>query len=174
MLCIHKYRLPGGGNPYFSGMQRILFVCLGNICRSPLAEAVFRHKIEKKGLSDHFFVDSCGTANYHIGSQPDPRTVKNALKNGVALDHCCRQLCVEDFSTFDKIFVMDSSNLQNTLRIAPPDKRYKVQLLRTYDPLGKGEAVPDPYYGDEKNFQEVFDILDRTIEELLAQEAGRK
>jgi len=153
-------------------MQRILFVCLGNICRSPLAEAVFTHKVRSLGLSGKFGADSCGTADYHIGSAPDPRTIKNALKNGVAMHHACRQLCPDDFEIFDRIFVMDSSNLRHALRIGPEDRHHKVQLIRTYDPLGAGQDVPDPYYGDERDFQEVFDILDRTIDELIRQEAG--
>lgn len=172
MLC-YEYGLGGIGNPYFSAMQRILFVCLGNICRSPLAEAVFKHKIAKMGLSEKFFVDSCGTGNYHIGSQPDPRTIKNALKNGVPIDHCCRQLSADDFTQFDRILVMDSSNLKHALRMAPPDMQHKVQLLRTYDPLGADQPVPDPYYGEEQDFQEVFEILDRTIEELISREVNR-
>lgn len=154
-------------------MQRILFVCLGNICRSPLAEAIFKHKIDKLGLIDKFHVDSCGTADYHIGCSPDPRTVKNALGNGVQMSHACRQLCVDDFSTFDLILVMDHSNYRNATRIAPADKRDKVQLLRNYDPVGEGLEVPDPYYGGEKDFQEVFDILDRSIDALISQAANQ-
>jgi protein-tyrosine phosphatase len=151
----------------FAQMERILFVCLGNICRSPLAEAVFKHRVNLLGLSDAFEVDSCGTADYHIGSQPDPRTVKNALKNGVPIDHACRQLCEQDFERFDRIFVMDEHNYRNTLRLAPADHHHKVKLMRTFDPLGKDQSVPDPYYGVEKDFQEVFDILDRTITAFL-------
>src|SRR5690349_18577159 len=117
-------------------MQRILFVCLGNICRSPLAEAVFKHRIKEMGLSEHFEVDSCGTADYHIGCSPDARTIRNALANGVSIDHACRQLCVDDFEQFDRIFVMDESNLRHALRIAPDVHRHKVELMRTYDPVG--------------------------------------
>lgn len=160
--------------PYFCLMERILFVCLGNICRSPLAEAVFKHKVREFGLSDAFEADSCGTADYHIGCQPDPRTVKNALKNGVAIDHACRQLCEQDFEQFDRIFVMDEHNYKHALRLAPVAHHHKVQLMRTFDPDGKGQSVPDPYYGVEKDFQEVFDILDRTITAFLTEGKGRK
>jgi protein-tyrosine phosphatase len=153
-------------------MQRILFVCLGNICRSPLAEAVFKHKVRELGLTDAFEADSCGTADYHIGSNPDPRTIKNALKNGVSMDHSCRQLCVDDFEQFDRIFVMDEYNYRHALRLAPEPHRHKVQLMRTYDPQGKGLPVPDPYYGGEREFQEVFDILDRTIMCFLKEETS--
>jgi protein-tyrosine phosphatase len=155
-------------------MERILFVCLGNICRSPLAEAVFKHKIKELGLTHAFEADSCGTADYHIGCSPDPRTIKNALKNGVAIDHACRQLCVDDFERFDRIFVMDEHNLKHALRLAPESRRNKVQLMRAYDPLGIGQAVPDPYYGGEKDFQEVFDILDRTIGAFLKEGTKEK
>jgi protein-tyrosine phosphatase len=153
-------------------MQRILFVCLGNICRSPLAEAVFKQKVKELGLSAVFEADSCGTGDYHIGSDPDPRTVKNALKNGVSMDHTCRQLCVDDFERFDKIFVMDEFNYRHTLRLTPESHRHKVQLMRKYDPLGRGLPVPDPYYGGEKDFQEVFDILDRAIMTFLKEETS--
>jgi protein-tyrosine phosphatase len=155
-------------------MERILFVCLGNICRSPLAEAVFKHKVRELGLAHAFEADSCGTADYHIGSSPDPRTIRNALKNGVDMEHACRQLCVQDFERFDRIFVMDENNYRHTLRLAPEAHHHKVQLMRNFDPMGKGQSVPDPYYGVEKDFQEVFDILERTITAFLGEGKGRK
>lgn len=156
----------------FALMQRILFVCLGNICRSPLAEAVFKHKVRELGLSHAFEADSCGTADYHIGSSPDPRTIENATRNGVPIEHACRQLCVDDFHRFDRIFVMDEYNYRHAIRLAPETQRHKVQLMRTYDPIGRGMAVPDPYYGGEKDFQEVYDILDRAITAYLTEARG--
>lgn len=146
---------------------KVLFVCLGNICRSPLAEAIFIHKIKEKGLENFFEADSCGTSNYHIGIQPDSRTVKNALRNGVIMNHLGRQLCQEDLDDFDFIFAMDQSNRTNILRLKNAGKHaHKINLMREFDPESKGE-VPDPYYGGEKEFQEVFDILDRTLENFI-------
>jgi protein-tyrosine phosphatase len=148
-------------------MLKVLFVCLGNICRSPLAEAIFKHKLKERKLEDFIFADSCGTANYHVGDTPDPRTIANALKNGVVIDHCGRQLSAQDINDFDYILAMDNSNYRNILKIIETgNDDTKVRLMREYDPLEKGE-VPDPYYGGEKGFQEVFDILNRTIDAFL-------
>jgi protein-tyrosine phosphatase len=147
--------------------MKILFVCLGNICRSPLAEAVFNHHVRKKGLEKLFFADSCGTANYHVGDSPDARTIKNALKNGVTIDHRGRQLCPEDFVKYDLILAMDASNHTNILKHPGAGAhKHKIKMMRTYDVAGPGD-VPDPYYGTEKDFQEVFDILDRSMQALV-------
>jgi len=149
-------------------MMKILFVCLGNICRSPLAEAIFLHKIMEKGLESRFQVNSCGTADYHIGDSPDPRTIKNAARNGVAIKHLGQQLSAEDLRNFDLILPMDASNYNNILRLENAGSyKEKIKLMRSFDPTGRGQDVPDPYNGTEKNFQEVFEILDRSIEGLI-------
>ena len=150
-------------------MSEILFVCLGNICRSPLAEAIFNHKVEKKGFADRFKADSAGTSNYHIGEPPDKRTISNALKNGVTIQHRGRQVKVMDFEHYDYVFAMDNSNLESITRLSNGSARAKIDLIRTYDPVSKGGEVPDPYYGGEKGFQEVFEMLDRTIEHLITE-----
>jgi protein-tyrosine phosphatase len=147
---------------------RVLFVCLGNICRSPLAEAIFKEKVKQKGLDRFIEADSCGTSNYHIGGSPDPRTLSNATKNGITIDHCGRQLSEADLEQFDVILAMDKSNLQNILRLQNSKKfGSKIMLMREFDSLEKGGEVPDPYHGGEKGFQDVFEILERSIENFI-------
>lgn len=146
--------------------MKVLFVCLGNICRSPLAEALFVHKIRTRGLADLFEADSCGTSNYNVGDGPDHRTLNNALRNGVEVNHVARQLTVKDMGYFDRILVMDSKNHEHVLSMIEPAHRGKVMMMRHFDPAGAGD-VPDPYWGEEENFQEVFEILDRSVSRLV-------
>ena len=148
--------------------KSVLFVCLGNICRSPLAEGILKKKLEDRNISSDFLVDSCGTSNYHIGDSPDPRTQQNALQNGVELVHGARQLNLNDLQSFDDILVMDQSNLSATLGLDKSGNfRNKIHLLRDFDRAEPGADVPDPYYGGPNGFQNVFDIIDRSVEEWL-------
>ena len=147
---------------------RILFVCLGNICRSPLAEGVFNKKIKEKGLYAYCEVDSCGTSGYHIGDLPDPRTRENALKHEVKLFHKARQLTQADLDSFDYILAMDEDNMK---AIKSLDKHNgfneKIFLIRSFEQDSDQKDVPDPYFGGEEGFENVFNILDRSIDGLI-------
>lgn len=146
---------------------KVLFVCLGNICRSPLAEGIFRQRIEERGLTNKFEVDSCGTAAYHIGKSPDSRSVLNASENGIEYAHAARQLRRNDFEEFDYILPMDDSNLEDVLGLRPAHADVKIIKIRAFDVLNKDADVPDPYYGGEQGFQEVFEILDRSVSAFI-------
>lgn len=147
-------------------MQKILFVCLGNICRSPLAEGIMLHLNEKHELG--WRIDSAGTANYHVGEAPDRRTVANAKKNGVDLSALrARQFKAEDFRHFDKIYVMDKSNLSNVSALAKSEEDLKkVDLLLNVSKPNSDNEVPDPYYGGEEGFEKVFQLVWEACEKL--------
>lgn len=151
-------------------MTKILFVCLGNICRSPLAEAIFNHKVAELGLSSRFRAESAGTSNYHIGEPPDERTIQNALKNGITMNHTGRQLKAKDLEEYDYVFAMDNNNHKGILRLAKgTEPTATIALIRDYDEIERGSEVPDPYFGGEEGFQEVFEMLDRSIDNLIAE-----
>lgn len=136
-------------------------VCLGNICRSPMAEGVFRNRVEKAGR--RIIVDSCGTSDYHVGQVPDYRAVKTLQRQGIDISGlAARQFKVEDFDNFDHIFVMDASNLMNVLALARTQSdKDKVSLLLEQTHPGENRSVPDPYFGGIDGFKEVYQMLDQ-------------
>jgi protein-tyrosine phosphatase len=141
-------------------MTRILMVCLGNICRSPLAHGI----LESKLPPDKFYIDSAGTASYHIGSQPDRRSITVGKQNNIDISHqSARQFSVTDFERFDIIYAMDRSNYSDILSLAQhEDHAKKVKLIMDENPFSDIKNVPDPYYGDIKDFEAVFKLLDET------------
>jgi protein-tyrosine phosphatase len=152
---------------------RVLFVCLGNICRSPTAEAVFAKLVREAGLADRFVIDSAGTGGWHTGEQAHPPTRATALRRGAPITHLARQVTLADFERFDLLLAMDASNVANLHRLTANEAhRQKVRLFREFDPAAApGSEVPDPYYTGE--FEEVFDICERASAGLLAHLRGR-
>lgn len=147
---------------------RILFVCLGNICRSPLAEGVFRHHVGLAGLSRHFEIGSAGTGGWHAGDPPDERMCATALARGIDIRHQrARQIRPVDLRRHDLILAMDRDNLAAIRKLAGHAETSHVLLFRQFDPIPETGEVPDPYYGGEEGFAQVFEIVDRTSRSLL-------
>ena len=148
-------------------MTKILMVCLGNICRSPIAEGILRHKAERANLDIH--IDSAGTSNYHIGDHPDKRTIANAKQHQIDISHlCARQFTVADFDKFDYIFAMDSSNYADIISLARNDQdRYKVELILNRVYPNSNMSVPDPYFGGEQGFENVYILLDKACDVII-------
>ena len=146
----------------------VLFVCLGNICRSPLAEGVFRHLVEEAGLADRFEIDSAGTGGWHVGERPDARAQMVASQHGVALECRARQVTAEDLLHFDYVVAMDRENLRALERMAASvGSDAEVRLLRDYDPGADADEVPDPYYGGASGFETVYEMVQRACQALL-------
>ena len=143
--------------------MKVLMVCLGNICRSPLAEGILKHKVRQQGLD--WEIDSAGTGAYHVGELPDTRSIEVARKYGIDLtNQRARQFKVEDFDTFDKILVMDASNYQNILRLTRNEAdKQKIELIRNLVNPGMNEQEPDPYWNDN-GFEQVFEMLDEACD----------
>lgn len=149
-------------------MIRVLFVCMGNICRSPTAHGVFEALVQREGLSERIFVDSAGTHSYHIGKAPDPRSQETAISRGFDLSHLrARQAISEDFEEFDYILAMDRSNYEDLQAISPPGLSDKLYLFLDFAPEVSTNEVPDPYYGGGDGFEKVFDMVEVASEGLL-------
>jgi protein-tyrosine phosphatase len=148
---------------------RILFVCLGNIVRSPLAENMFRHLADQAGLAGRYEVDSAGTGAWHVGESPDSRMRRVAAQGGLVYDGRARQFSARDFKRFDLIIAMDQDNRANLIYQARTQAdKDKIRLMREFDPQGGPQAeVPDPYYGGLRGFETVFDIVERSCRGLL-------
>lgn len=140
-------------------------VCLGNICRSPLAEGILRSKVDVNKV----FVDSAGTGSWHVGELPDPRSMDVAMKNGINIsDQRGRQFSTRDFNEFDKIYVMDNSNKRDVIDLcSDPNMIPKVQLILDEIFPNENVDVPDPYYGGKSGFDDVFDLLDKACDEIV-------
>ncbi len=153
--------------------MRVLFVCLGNICRSPTAEGVLRHKLQEAGLAEQVWVDSAGTGAWHVGKAPDRRTAQAALRRGYALDDLrARQVEVADFQRFDLILAMDLNNLSELQRLRPAAAQADLDLFLRRYALALDE-VPDPYYGGEAGFEQVLDLVEQACNGLLQEIRSR-
>ena len=150
-------------------MARLLFVCSGNICRSPLAHALFADLLKRRGLDARYEVESAGTSAYHVGDNADARMRRTALRHGLRIDHRARQLCRRDLEYYDLILVMDRQNHASVLSLTgDEDGVRRTRMFREFDPQAGGDLeVPDPYYGGEDGFELVYAIAERTVHGLL-------
>jgi len=150
-------------------MTKVLFVCLGNICRSPTAEGVFHDLVRRRGMETSIGTDSAGTSGWHIGAPPDTRARAEARRRGINLDHLrSRKVAPEDFERFDYVVAMDDSNLEDLRDICPKPLLERIHLFTDFAPKGTPRGVPDPYYGGPDGFTHVFDLITRCSEGLLA------
>ena len=151
--------------------QRLLFVCLGNICRSPAAEGVFLHLIAREGLEDRFLVDSAGTGGWHAGNPADRRMRAAAERRGIDLPSRARQIALADFTAFDRILTMDDDNLRNVRSLARElgerPGLARIEPMTSHCRLHQAREVPDPYYGGEQGFEQVLDLLEDACAGLL-------
>lgn len=148
----------------------VVFVCTGNICRSPTAEGIFIHKVAAGGLADRIDIDSAGTHGYHIGEAPDPRTVRHAAGRGYDLGALrARRFDRTDFERFDLVVAMDAANREHLARMMQPSSGHKLKMMMAYSRRFSVPEVPDPYYGGPDGFEHVIDLLEDAAEGLLAE-----
>ena len=157
----------------------VLMVCMGNICRSPTAEAVLRHQLDAAGLGEHVRVDSAGTHSYHIGEPPDRRAIAAAARRGIDLGSLRARMVDEaDFESFDLLVAMDQLNREVLLDRSPDEYRERIRLMLEFAPSTDVEDVPDPYYGGPVGFERVLDLVEEAskglLDELLARSAARR
>ena len=150
-------------------MIKVLFICLGNICRSPMAEAILNHKVKEKGLEGKIKCDSCGTSDFHIGEFPDERSLQCTKSRGILINHRGRQINKLDLKDFNYLIVMDQYNLKTVQQLL---KVYGISnvhlyLMRKFQPGADHLDVPDPYYGDKEGFETVYEILDESLDNFL-------
>ncbi len=151
-------------------VKKILFVCLGNICRSPAAEGVFKQKIKERDLEKFFVVDSAGTGGWHVGNLADPRMRETALRRGIELNSRSRKIEESDLYEFDHILVMDNDNLDAVKSLIKDHKNpvnSKIKLILNYAKNSQVDEVPDPYYGGQNGFDKVIDLLDDAMNGLI-------
>ena len=155
-------------------MKRVLFVCLGNICRSPTAEGVFQHAVDEAGLRGQIHVDPCGVGDWHVGKAPDERAQLAAKRRGVDISHLRgRQLSASDFLAFDYVLAMDHANLQAMRALKPAESRAHVGLFLAFAGTPDAE-VPDPYYGGDEGFESVLNMIETASAGLIAELTGKR
>ncbi|MHA4871225.1 low molecular weight protein-tyrosine-phosphatase [Duganella sp. PWIR1] len=153
----------------------VLFVCMGNICRSPTAEGVFRHRVAAAGLEHRFLIDSAGTHGYHVGHPPDARSMEYAIKRGYDLSaQRSRKVSQQDFEEFDHVLAMDHDNLELLKAACPPQHRHKLALMMSHASRSGSDVVPDPYYGGPQGFDQVLDYIEDATDGLIAALSGKK
>ncbi|HKQ81502.1 MAG TPA: low molecular weight protein-tyrosine-phosphatase [Steroidobacteraceae bacterium] len=154
--------------------MRILFICMGNICRSPTAEAVFRHLLQQRAPDVTVEIDSAGTHDYHVGEAPDRRALAAARRRGIDMSGLrARQIQYSDFERFDLLLAMDQENVAELRRRAPATYQERIRLFMEYAPQAHSRVVPDPYYGGTQGFEEVLDLLEQASMGLIEEVVGR-
>lgn len=152
-----------------SDLVSVLFVCTGNICRSPTAEGVFRDRVIKAGWQDKFLIDSAGTGGWHIGNPPDPRSAATSLGRGVDISALrARQLRISDFEKFQYLIALDETHLDFMMNMKPKSSPAQLSLLMHHESSQRWRDVPDPYYGGQKDFDLAYDLIEAGVEGLLA------